>query len=158
LATSGGNGLSCLASDWIGRNRSGKSFLTIEPDDWLLRPVLLGSETAGNGALRFACLTSGGRLLTYPVAEVKVLRSGGRGSSLMALEAGEQLAAVEAYGSPGILVRGTGRASKSVERTMSARELANYEGARGKKGRLLEPRVKDGQLVRIAAAASALDA
>ena len=158
LATSGGNGLSCLASDWIGRNRSGKSFLTIEPDDWLLRPVLLGSEAAGNGALRFACLSSGGRLLTYPVAEVKVLRSGGRGSSLMALEAGEQLAAVEAYGSPGILVRGTGRASKSVERTMSARELANYEGARGKKGRLLEPRVKDGQLVRIAAAASALDA
>jgi topoisomerase-4 subunit A len=76
----------------------------------------------------------------------------------MALEAGEQLAAVEAYGSPGILVRGTGRASKSVERTMSARELANYEGARGKKGRLLEPRVKDGQLVRIAAAAPLLDA
>jgi topoisomerase-4 subunit A len=76
----------------------------------------------------------------------------------MALEAGEQLAAVEAYGGTGMLVRGTGRASKSVERTMSARELANYEGARGKKGRLLEPRVKDGQLVRIAAAAPVLDA
>ena len=158
LATTGGNGLSCIASDWIGRNRSGKSFLTIESDDAVLRPSLLGSDAAGIGTLRFACLSSGGRLLTYPVSEVKVLRSGGRGSSLMGLEAGEQLAAVEAYGSAGILVRGTGRAGKSVERPMSARELANYEGARGRKGRLLEPRVKDGRLIRIAPAAPAADA
>jgi topoisomerase-4 subunit A len=158
LATTGGNGLSCVSSDWIGRNRSGKSFLTIEPNDAVLRPVLLGSEAAGNGTLRFACLSSGGRLLTYPVSQVKVLRSGGRGSSLMALEAGEQLAAVEAYGSTGILVRGTGRAGKSVERPMSARELANYEGARGRKGRLLEPRVRDGRLLRNAAASTTPDA
>jgi len=132
--------------------------LTIEPDDVLLRPVLLGSEAAGNGTPRFACLSSGGRLLTYPVTEVKVLRSGGRGSSLIALDAGERLAAVEAYGSTGILVRGTGRASKAVERPMSARELANYEGARGRKGRVLEPRVKDGSLLRSASASSTLDA
>ena len=158
LATTGGNGLSCVSSDWIGRNRSGKSFLTIEPNDVLLRPVLLGSEAAGNGTPRFACLSSGGRLLTYPVSEVKVLRSGGRGSSLIALDAGEQLAAVEAYGGAGILVRGTGRASKSVERSMSARELANYEGTRGRKGRLLEPRVKDGRLARIASASPTSDA
>jgi topoisomerase-4 subunit A len=158
LATTGGNGLACLASDWIGRNRSGKSFLTIEPDDVLLRPVLLGSEAAGNRLPRFACLSSGGRLLTYPVSEVKLLRSGGRGSSLMGLDAGEQLVAVEAYGASGILVCGTGRASKSVERSMSARELANYEGARGRKGRLLEPRVKEGRLVRIDAAVPTSDA
>jgi len=158
LATTGGNGLSCVSSDWIGRNRSGKSFLTIELNDTVLRPVLLGSEASGGATLRFACLSSGGRLLTYAVSELKVLRSGGRGSSLMALETGEQLAAVEAYGSNGILVRGTGRAGKSVERSMSARELANYEGARGRKGRLLEPRVKDGRLLRNTSASPTSDA
>ncbi|NBS95988.1 MAG: DNA topoisomerase IV subunit A, partial [Betaproteobacteria bacterium] len=152
LATDGGIGLSCQGSDWVGRNRSGKSFMTIESGDHLLRPALLGSTPSL--PLRVACLSSGGRLLTYSVTDVKVLRSGGRGSTLMALESDERLSSLVAYGPDGVLVRGTGRAAKAVERTMSGRELGNYDGVRGRKGRLLEPRVRDGSMVCVQASAS----
>jgi len=154
LATDGGIGLSCQGSDWVGRNRSGKSFMSIEPGDHLLRPALVGSAPTGMSPMRVACLSTGGRLLTYPVTDVKVLRSGGRGSTLMALESDERLSALVAYGPDGVLVRGTGRAAKAVERTMSGRELGNYDGARGRKGRLLEPRVRDGSMVCVQASAA----
>jgi len=154
LATDGGIGLSCQGSDWVGRNRSGKSFMSIEPGDHLLRPALVGSASSDMLSMRVACLSTGGRLLTYPVTDVKVLRSGGRGSTLMALESDERLSALVAYGPDGVLVRGTGRAAKAVERTMSGRELGNYDGARGRKGRLLEPRVRDGSMVCVQASAA----
>jgi len=141
LGTQGGNGMLCQASDWVGRNRSGKGFLTIEDKDTPLRPAVF---MPGQG--RVACLTSSGRMLTYPVTEVKLLRNGGRGSTLMGLDKDDALVTIGVYGAEGVIVQGSGRGGKLIERAMSARELAGYEGARGRKGRLLEPRVREGRL------------
>jgi topoisomerase IV subunit A len=44
------------------------------------------------------------------------------------------------------VVAGAGRGGKVIDREMSRRELAAYEGVRARKGRLLEPRVKQAQL------------
>ena len=141
LATTSGNGLRCSATDWIGRNRRGKAFLNLEAGDTLLRPQVLTPTQ-----LRFVGLSSGGRLISFALGDVKVLHSGGRGSSLMALDSPEVLAGALACGPEGVIVRGTGRGAKAIERAMSAREIAGYDAPRGRKGRLLEPRVRDGEL------------
>jgi len=50
------------------------------------------------------------------------------------------------FGDAGAVVEGMGRGAKPIQRPMSARELAGYAAARARKGRLLEPRVKDARL------------
>ena len=50
------------------------------------------------------------------------------------------------FGDPGVRVRGTGRGGKAVDRVFTGRELAAWSGARGRKGRFLEPRVREVRL------------
>jgi len=85
-------------------------------------------------------------VLVFPVDEVKVLRNGGRGVILMGLDPKETLLQAIVYGDGGAVVEGTGRGAKPIQRAMSVRELAGYLAARARKGRLLEPRVKDARL------------
>jgi len=42
-----------------------------------------------------------------------------------------------------VVIAGVGRGGKTLDRDFSARELDAYAGARARKGRLLEPRIKD---------------
>jgi len=141
LATAGGIGLTCQAGDWLGRTKAGKSFLALEADDFPLRPALY---TAGVGTT-VVCLSEGGggghrgRLLSFDVGEVKALKNGGRGVTLMALDAKERLRQVIVCGRDGIVVRGKGNGARSMERTMTLREIGNHAGTRGRKGKLLEP-------------------
>ena len=141
LATRGGNGLICQAGDMIGRTRQGKSFLTLEPKDEPLRPALFGPDRA-----QVLCVSEAGRALVYGIGEVKVLRNGGRGVILMGLDKGESLEQAIVFGDSGVLIEGVGRGAKAIRREFSARELAGYSGARARKGRLIEPRVKRARL------------
>ena len=72
-----------------------------------------------------------------------MLRSGGRGSQLMTLEPDERLACAVAFGPAGALISGAGRGGKQVDRAFSARELEAWRGQRARKGRLLEPRLRE---------------
>jgi hypothetical protein len=56
------------------------------------------------------------------------------------------------YGEAGVLVEGIGRGAKALRREYSARELAAYAASRARKGRLLEPRVKEARLSLLRAA------
>jgi topoisomerase IV subunit A len=49
-------------------------------------------------------------------------------------------------GGAGLVLSGIGRGGKPMERNLSAREIAEFGGARARKGRLMEPRWKDPQL------------
>jgi topoisomerase-4 subunit A len=71
-----------------------------------------------------------------------MLKHGGRGSSLMALEADETLIQAIVCGADGVVVSGTGNGGKAVEETLSLRAMVEYRGARGRKGRPLTPRRK----------------
>ncbi|UCE31104.1 MAG: DNA topoisomerase IV subunit A, partial [Burkholderiales bacterium] len=141
LATRGGNGLVCRAGDLLARNRGGKQFLTLDPRDGPLRPALV----PGDGDT-VVCLSGNGRLLAFPLAQVKPLRSGGRGVILMGLDGGESLASVAVSGGAGVQVAGTGRGGKPVARLLRPRELAQWAGARARKGKLMEPRVRQASL------------
>jgi topoisomerase-4 subunit A len=141
FSTKGGNGFVCQAADLVGRTRQGKQFLTLDEEDAPLEPALIPS-----GMTQVLCVSEGGRLLSYPLEEVKALRNGGRGVILMGLEPKESLLHVIVHGDSGVVVEGVGRAGKPITREMSARELSGYAAARARKGRLLEPRVRQARL------------
>ena len=149
LATEKGFGLTCVAGDWQSRMKAGKHFLTLEEGDVPLPPVLF---EASRTDATLVCLSDGqgggdkGRVLAYPVSEVKTLHKGGRGVTLMGLEKKEKLRQVIVAADTGLVVTGTGRMAKPQSRTMSTREIAANTGTRGRKGKQLDPRWKDVRL------------
>ena len=149
LATEKGFGLTCVASDWQSRMKAGKHFLTLEEGDVPLPPVLFDATRTDATVV---CLSDGqgggdkGRVLAYPVSEVKTLHKGGRGVTLMGLEKKEKLRQVIVATDSGLVVTGTGRMAKPQSRTMSTREIAANTGTRGRKGKQLDPRWKDVRL------------
>lgn len=149
LATEKGFGLTCVAGDWQSRMKAGKHFLTLEDGDVPLPPVLF---EASRTDATVVCLSDGqgggdkGRVLAYPVSEVKTLHKGGRGVTLMGLEKKETLRQVIVAADTGLVVTGTGRMAKPQSRTMSTREIATNTGTRGRKGKQLDPRWKEVRL------------
>ena len=149
LATEKGFGLTCVAGDWQSRMKAGKHFLTLEDGDVPLPPVLFAASRTDATVV---CLSDGqgggdkGRVLAYPVSEVKTLHKGGRGVTLMGLEKKEKLRQVIVAADTGLVVTGTGRMAKPQSRTMSTREIAANTGTRGRKGKQLDPRWKEVRL------------
>lgn len=141
LATRRGNGFICQAGDLVGRTRQGKSFLTLDEGDSPIRPALFSP-----GAETILCVSSEGRALSFGLSEAKVLRSGGRGVILIGLDAAAYLATVAVCGADGVLLEGIGRGGKALSRQISRAQVAAWNGARARKGILIEPRVRDPKL------------
>jgi len=141
FATRRGNGLLCQAADLVGRTRQGKSFVTIEAGDEPLRPALFTP-----GMSRVLCVSAEGKALVFGLGDVKVLRNGGRGVILMGLDPKDTLRQAIVFGEAGVRVRGAGRGGKAVDRVFGATALEAWAAARARKGRFLEPRVKDAVL------------
>ena len=142
LTSSSGHGFVCQVSDLVGRTRQGKSFVVLDDGAEPLRPALIASHL--NSVL---CVSEGGRALVFGIADAKVLRNGGRGVILMGLDPKESLLQAIVFGDAGIVLEGVGRGGKPIRREFSARELSGYVGARARKGRLIEPRVKQTRLL-----------
>jgi topoisomerase IV subunit A len=141
MATREGQGLIAQAADLVGRNKAGRQFITLDEGDAPIRPTLFHP---GQGTV--VCLAGTAekpKLLAFSLDEVKVLRSGGRGSRLIDLGKGEALLQVLVCGEHGVVLSGTGRATKPMSRVLNARELNEFRGVRGRKGLFIEPRWKD---------------
>jgi topoisomerase-4 subunit A len=147
LATRQGVGLVCQAGDLGGRNRQGKAFLALDEGDEPLAPAVFAPEHD-----RVLCLSVEGRALVFDRDQLRQLRNGGRGSQLMTLEGGETLCQALVFGPQGVIIHGTGRGAKAISREFSARELEAWRGQRARKGRLLEPRLREPQARRRAGA------
>jgi topoisomerase IV subunit A len=141
LATRGGNGLLCQAADLQSRNKAGRQFIALEDGDSPLRPALFEP-----GMATVVCLAGKpdrARLLAFGIDEVKVLKNGGRGVILAALDKGESLLQAIVAGGAGLVLNGIGRGGKPMERVLSMCELAQHRGARARKGQLIDPRWKE---------------
>jgi topoisomerase IV subunit A len=145
LTTQTGLGLLCQAKDLQSRMKAGKQFMTLDKDDVPLRPSVFKP-----GMDRILCVSADGKALVFELIQAKVLKNGGRGVIFIGLDKGEKLAQAIVY-QTGVAISGAGRGGKQVDKEMSRRELAGYEGVRSRKGKLLEPRVKDAQLYLIRA-------
>lgn len=131
LANTGGFGLRALAGDMQARQRGGKSFLAIEAEDRLLPPVAVAP-----GHERLACLSLGGRLLVFPLDEVKLQSNGGRGLTLMDVDAKDPLLSVATF-HDAVTAHGTTKSGKPREATLRGAELAGHEGKRARKGKMV---------------------
>ena len=144
LSTRGGNGFLCQAGDLVGRNKAGRQVITLDEGDAPIRPAVFTP-----GQSHVVCLAGTGerpRMLVFGIDELRVLKSGGRGSSLVDLDTKDVLLQALVCGDDGVVLSGIGRAGKPMDETMTVRALGEYRAARGRKGKLLEPKRKDPQL------------
>jgi topoisomerase IV subunit A len=141
FATRKGNGFMCQAADLVGRTRQGKALITLDDGDEPLRPSLF---LPGMGSV--LCASANGRALSFGLDELKVLKNGGRGVILMGLDKSESLLQAIVYGAQGVVISGVGRGGKAIERKFSAHQLMEYAASRARKGKMLEPRIKDARL------------
>ena len=129
LAGTGGFGLLARAGDLVSRQRGGKAFLALEGEEKPLPPSVVGAGTA-----RVACLTLEGRLLAFGLHELKLQAKGGRGLTLVDLDAKDALVSVAAFGDA-LRVLGTGRGGKPRDEVLRAAALEAHVGHRARKGR-----------------------
>ena len=83
-----------------------------------------------------AALSEKGRLLLFPIAELKY-QPRGRGMIVMGLDDGDRLRAVAVSDVPRLLVRGTTRGGKQKEVELGQTDLAHYVLKRARMGRVL---------------------
>ena len=136
MASNAGMGLSCRVSDLIARVRSGKAFMRLEGKEKLLKPRMVRSADT-----HLACLSSEGRLLTFPLTELRTLSDGGKGVTLMELNPGEKLLDTLPCSKVGCVIEGQGRTTLR-EKTLTHADWERHCGRRARKGKALDIRFK----------------
>ncbi len=132
LAGTGGFGLLAHVGDLVSRQRGGKSFLSLEADEKPLPPSL------ADGAVQVACLAMSGRVLVFGLDELKLQPNGGRGLTLIDLDAKDALVSVAAFGQA-LQVLGTAlRGGKPRDEVLKGAALAAHQGRRARKGKAVE--------------------
>ena len=125
-------GFFCKMSDLAVRQRGGKSFFILDGAKPL--PVQLSTPLTG----WIAALSSSGRLVVFTTDELRALSSGGKGTTIMALQDDEKLVAAVPISPNGVVVVGKGRGGKIQELLVGPRSIEDYRTRRGRKGRFVE--------------------
>lgn len=135
LSSTGGYGFMACVENMISRQKAGKSFVTCNADEIICKPSVVSAPgTSVSAATHVACASTGGRILTFELNELKVMTNGGRGLMLIDLEAKDALAGAAAY-TRSVRIEGLGRGGKEREETLEIRSLNNARFARGRKGK-----------------------
>lgn len=125
-------GFFCKMSDLAVRQRGGKSFFILDGAKPL--PVQISTPLTG----WIAALSSSGRLVVFTKDELRALSSGGKGTTIMALQENEKLVAAVPISPNGVVVVGKGRGGKIQELLVGPRSIEDYRTRRGRKGRFVE--------------------
>jgi topoisomerase-4 subunit A len=141
LAHTGGFGLLAQLGDLVSRQRGGKTFLALEPGEHVLAPSFITPQHT-----RVACLALSGRLLVFALADLKRQANGGRGLTLMDVDAKDPLLSVAAC-ADALTVLGSGRGGKAKHELLRGERLAAHEGKRARRGHKVAGLVKALQLL-----------
>ena len=151
LSSSGGYGFLATVEGMISRNKSGKAFIGLGEGETLCRPSH-AKGTSGTlplpAATHVACASTGGRILTFEISELKLMEKGGRGLMLIDLEPKDTLAGAAAY-TRSVRIEGIGRGAKEREETLEIRSLNNARGLRARKGKAADLGFKPSGIVRV---------
>jgi topoisomerase-4 subunit A len=169
LSSSGGYGFIATVDNMISRQKAGKAFVGVGEGEALCRPSLVagaqGKIVAGKDgqtapgaaaaqsalvapATHVACASTGGRILTFEITELKTMEKGGRGLMLIDLEAKDTLAGAAAY-TRSIRIAGIGRGGKERDETLEIRSLNNARAARARKGKAADLGFKPNAIARV---------
>ena len=151
LANSGGYGFIATVENMMSRQRGGKAFIDVGEGEQLCRPSLVGGAGGAEPmpmATHVACASTGGRILTFEIAELKSLPKGGRGLTLIDLEPKDTLAGAAAY-TRSVRIEGIGRGGKERDETLEIRTLNNARGTRARKGKAADLGFKPASIVRV---------
>ena len=140
LAGSGAYGFIASVENMVSKFKAGKSFVTINEGETLCAPSVVVCESGSQPvplASHVACASTGGRILTFELSELKTMTNGGRGLMLIDLQDKDTLAGAAAY-TRSIRIDGIGRGGKPRDETLEIRSLNNARGLRGRKGKLAD--------------------
>ena len=130
LANTGGFGLLAKLGDLTTRQKGGKSFLTLDEGDTVLPPVRVQPAHT-----QVACLCADGRMLVFGLDELKLQSNGGRGLTLMEVDAKKAPLLSVASVHQGVRVVGTTRGAKPKEEDVRNSAYAAHVGKRARKGK-----------------------
>jgi topoisomerase IV subunit A len=160
LSASGGYGFIATVDNMVSRQKAGKAFISCADGETVCKPspleINMPSTQANNSAVAIknvvathvACASTGGRILTFEISELKAMGNGGRGLMLIDLEAKDTLAGAAAY-TRSINIIGIGRGGKDREEQLEIRSLNNARAARGRKGKAADLGFKPTGVVRV---------
>ncbi|MGJ7487457.1 DNA topoisomerase IV subunit A [Variovorax sp. LT2P21] len=151
LSNTGGYGFIASVENMMSRQRGGKAFIDVGEGEQLCRPSLVGGASGAEpmpAATHVVCASTGGRILTFDITELKVLPKGGRGLTLIDLDPKDTLAGAAAY-TRSVKIEGIGRGGKERDETLEIRSLNNAKAARGRKGKAADLGFKPAQITRV---------
>ena len=170
LSSSAGYGFLATVESMTSRLKAGKAFITCNEGEQICRPSQASASVSngnGNGytltggteqpaasariwtaATHVACASTGGRILTFEITDLKAMSNGGRGLMLIDLEAKDTLAGAAAY-TRSIKITGIGRGGKDREETLEIRSLNNARAARARKGKAADLGFKPTDIARV---------
>ncbi len=156
LSTSGGYGFLAQVENMVSRQKAGKSYINCGESDTVNRPsaanvpLPAGAQASAlyTPATHVACASTGGRILTFEISELKPMPNGGRGLMLIDLEAKDTLAGAAAY-TRSVKIEGLGRGGKERDETLEIRSLNNARAARGRKGKAADLGFKPTSVIRV---------
>jgi len=156
LSTSGGYGFLAQVENMVSRQKAGKSFINCGESDTVCRPsaanvpLPAGAQASAlySPATHVACASTGGRILTFEIGELKPMPNGGRGLMLIDLEPKDSLAGAAAY-TRSVKIEGLGRGGKERDETLEIRSLNNARAARGRKGKAADLGFKPTSVIRV---------
>jgi topoisomerase IV subunit A len=138
FANSGGYGFIASVGDLVSRQRAGKAFMSLDKGE---KPIKPAKVSGGDTPKALAAISQGGRLLVFPLDELKVMAKG-RGLIIQDIGPKDELVAVAAGDGSAFTVAGAGRGGKSTEWKVTAKDMAQFRGSRARKGHAIASRIK----------------
>jgi len=138
FAGTGGYGFIASIADLVSRQRAGKAFMSLDKGEKPIKPAKVSHGDTPPQTL--AAISQSGRLLVFPLAELKVMAKG-RGLIIQDIDAKDALVAV-ATGSTTFVVTGTGRGGKPSECKVTGKDLEACRGNRARKGHAIPAKIK----------------
>ncbi|MDP3836100.1 MAG: DNA topoisomerase IV subunit A [Hydrogenophaga sp.] len=151
LASSGGYGFLATVENMVSRQRGGKTFLNLGEGETPCAPSHAAFTSGGVPmvpATHVCCASTGGRILTFEIGELKLMEKGGRGLMLIDLEPKDTLAGAAAY-TRSVKIEGIGRGGKERDETLEIRSLNNARAARARKGKAADLGFKPNRVTRV---------
>ncbi len=151
LSSSGGYGFLATVESMTSRLKGGKAFISCAEGESVCRPSPVSGSSGSVPLLpatHVACASTGGRILTFEISELKLQAAGGRGLVLLDLDAKDTLAGAAAY-TRSVKIEGIGRGGKARDETLEIRSLNNARAARARKGKAADLGFKPSSIVRV---------